>query len=393
LDEAEISARLKNLGYAMEIAPAGKDKVYTLTVPSWRLWDVAHPDDIIEDVARSVSLNRVKAELPALDYEAPPQNAVERIMSALRPALRGGGFVEVITKGFYSQAEVSVLERLAAGSASRHVTIKNALEQSNSHMKSTNIVHLARVLAANLKRDVLSAKVFEVCRVFELPEGEASDEPRQRDELDYNYERDVICLAATGRWYDQDWRKPEPIDQFARLFKGEVANVIRSLGGEFSVGKSDSPYLHPGIQGSVKIGRSVCGVFGAIHPSIRELVDLRDDAFYCELDMRVLLKAMADRVPPQVSDFPPICRDLTLKVAPREQAGRVLRLINEATDESLRGTVIVDDFHKEGEDYRRVTYRLTFQRADRTLRHDEVDAAMGSLLSTLKEKFGFEMAV
>jgi phenylalanyl-tRNA synthetase beta subunit len=83
---------------------------------------------------------------------------------------------------------------------------------------------------------------------------------------------------------------------------------------------------------------------------------------------------------------------MTLKVGAKEQAGRVVRIIQEASLESLSATAIVDDFKKPDEDFRRVTYRVIFQRPDRTLRHEEVDQAMAGLMEILKSKHSVEMA-
>ncbi len=392
LEEIEVTARLKNLGYGVETSAVGKDKVFTLTVPSWRLWDVRNPDDIVEDVARSLSFSRVKVELPPLDYDVPERDPIELLTARVRPALRGNGFTEVITKGFYSLAEVELLESLEKGSAARHIGIKNALEQNNSHMKITNVIHLMRVLAANRKRGLLSVKAFELCHVFANPEQLPSGEPRPREVLVYDYERDVLTMAFAGRWSEADWRKEESLEELARSFKGSIASVIRSLGVELSVGKSESAFLHPGMQASVKVGRSVLGFFGVIHPLIREACELKDAALYCELDVLALYKVIRRTDTPSVSDFPPISRDITLKVGDKEQAGRIVRLIEEANHESLSATSIVDDFKKPEEGFRRVTYRFTFQRPDRTLRHDEIDYAMAGLTELLKSKHGVEMA-
>lgn len=392
LEELEVVTRFKNLGYGVEGAAIGKDRELSLTVPSWRLWDVSNRDDIVEDLARSVSLNRIRHELPALDYEMPHRNPVEVLTSAVRPALRGAGFVEVITKGFYSANEVALLESLNAGVTAQHIALKNALEASNSHMKVTNVIHMARLLAANLKRGVLAPKAYDLSRVFARPEGDVSDEPRQRDPLDYNYEHDVLTLASAGRWNEGEWRKPESLEEHALHFKGAISSLVKSLGMPFSVGKSECPYLHPGMQGSIRMGRNVVGFFGVIHPSIREACELRDFAFYAEMDVRLLSKFMGKPGAVEVSDFPPICRDVTLRIGRREQAGRILRLIHEAQVASLSDAIIADDFSKPEEDFRRVTYRVTFQSTERTLKHDEVDSAMNTLLESLSEKYGVVLA-
>lgn len=392
LEELEVVTRLKILGYGVEISSVGKDRELSLTVPSWRLWDVTNRDDILEDVARSVSLNRARQDLPPLSYELAERHPVETLGATVRPSLCGAGFVEVITKGFYSAQEVSLLESLNPGVSAKHVALKNSLEASNSHMKITNIIHLASVLAVNLKRGVTSAKVFDLSRVFSLPAAPVSEEPREREPLDYDYEHDLLSIASAGRWNEGEWRKAEGLEDHARLFKGVIANVIASMGAAFTVGKSEFPYLHPGMQASIKMGRNVVGVFGVIHPSIRELCDLRAEAMYAELDVRLLSKYMTkvDSVP--VSDYPAISRDLTLQIDPKEQAGRVLRLIHEAQLPSLSNAVIVDDFRKAEESFRRVTYRVTFQSPERTLKHEEVDSAMNGLLLSLREKHGVELA-
>jgi phenylalanyl-tRNA synthetase beta chain len=392
LEELEVVTRFKNLGYGVEVSPIGKDRELTLLVPSWRLYDVAGVDDILEDIARSVGLNRVRQELPALEYDVPARNPLETIQLTVRPALRGSGFVEVMTRGFYSAAEVALLESLAKGVAAKHVAVKNSLEASNSHMKYSNVVFLARILGANLKRGVVAPKVYDYTRVFSIPDGAVSDEPRQRELLEYNYEYDVLTLASAGRWSDSEWRKGESLEEHARLFKGTIGQVIKSLGAVFSVGKSDDPFLHPGMQASIKMGRNVVGVFGVIHPSIREACELRVPATYGELDLRLVHKFMSKHEAHELSDFPPIWRDVTLMVEPREQAGRVIRLIREAQAEHLRDVQIADDFTKSDELFRRVTYRIVFQSRDRTLKSEEVDGAMTGILAELKEKHGILMA-
>ncbi len=392
LEELEVVTRFKNLGYGVEVTSVGKDRELTLLVPSWRLYDVAGIDDVLEDIARSVGLNRVRQELPTLQYEVPARNPLELIQQTVRPALRGAGFVEVITRGFYSAAEVALLESLAKGVAAKHVAVKNSLEASNSHMKYSNIVSLSRILSANLKRGVVAPKVYDYTRVFAVPDSAVSDEPRQRELLEYNYEHDVLTLASAGRWSDSEWRKGESLETHVRLFKGVLAQVVKSLGAVFSVGKSEDPFLHPGMQASIKMGRNVVGGFGVIHPTLREACELRVPGLYAELDLRLVYKFMSKREQHELSDFPAIWRDVTLMVEPREQAGRIVRLIKEAEAGHLREVHISDDFTKSDETFRRVTYRMVFQSRDRTLKSDEVDDAMTQILSELREKHGILLA-
>jgi phenylalanyl-tRNA synthetase beta chain len=392
LEEVEIAARLKNLGYGIELLQEGKDKVFSLQVPSWRLWDVTSSDDVLEDVARSMSFSRVKAELPSLDYVTPEKNPVEIISERVRSSILGQGFVEVISKVFYTGEEASALETLSPKTKGHHVTIKNALEQGNSHLKITNAIHMGRIISANRKRGVLAPKIYEQCRVFAKPAELPSDEPRERAPLDYNLERDVLCFAAGGRWSDNDFRKGEPLEESVRSFIGAVSMVVRSLGAKPSISKSENPLFHPGIQGSVKAGRAIVGVIGVIHPTIQEMCDSKEPILYCELELEPLYRSISEPKAPAVSDLPAIRRDFTLQIPTNEQCAKIVRYLTEGSYAALEEVSIVDDFKRDGESFRRVTYRLKFQLVERTLQHEEVDKTVEGIISDLSSKHGIELA-
>ena len=392
LEEVEILARLKNLGYGVEVTAEGKDKLLSLMVPSWRLWDVTSPEDIIEDITRSFSFSRVKPELPPLDYITPEKNPCEVVLGRVRPELIGQGFVEVISKVFYTGSEASAIEALAPKLKGAHITIKNALEQGNSHLKVTNAIHLGRIISANRKRGVLAPKIYEPGRLFRRPAELPSDEPRERAPLEYNYERDVLCLAAGGRWSDSEFRKGESLEDVVRSFVGVVSLVVRSLGAHPSISKSEDPLFHPGMQGSIKAGRSVVGVVGVLHPSIQEVCDSKEPILYAELDTALLFKAILDPEAPAVSDLPAIRRDITVQIAGNEQSGKVVRYLNDGAFDALTDVVVVDDFKRADESFRRVTYRLKFQKLERTLQHEEVDKTMESIISTLSDKHSIALA-
>ncbi len=386
LADVEITSRLKNLGYGVEAgASAGEIK---LTVPSWRLWDVQNEDDLIEDVARSQSLSRIKLELPALDYEVPAREPIEECQIRLERALHGQGFYEVITKSLYSAEEVGILSQLDTGIAERHVQIKNSVESSNSHAKITNVLNLCNLAQHNLKRGVLAVKVYEFGRLFSLGCKEESDA-----KAGFEYERDVLTLGVSGRWYDHEWKKAESLEQMLSLFRGSVEVLFQSLGQELVVGESKEKFLHPGMQGSLKAGRAICGFFGVVHPAIKQALNMRYDVLYAELDMSRLCKLTSTKAFSLPSEFPMVRRDLTLKVELRELASRVIRYVDDMKVANLQDVVVVDDFLKGEEQFRRLSLRFSFQSAERTLESGEIDGAMANILSTLKDKHQIEMAV
>lgn len=382
LAEAEVNTRLKHLGFVIE---AGTEPLqFKATVPSWRLWDVRNPEDLVEEFVRVHGLNKVKLQLPPLDYEAPELDPTEQFLELVEPALHGYGFCEVITKGFTSSDDVRLLSEIDPASAQAYIGMKNSLESGYSHLKQSNILHLARVCENNLRRGVEAIKIYEFGRIF-------SREPR--GEARYEFERDLLTLAATGRWMDTQWRKGEDLNQVLFFFKGALEAVMAALGAELAVAPSTHPFLHPGMQGALKVGRTTVGVFGVIHPFLQEKIDLQQRVVYAEFEVEKLCKLMSSRQYRRVGDLPFTWRDITLKVGARELAGDTIRFIEEVKPLHLTKVDIVDDFKKSDENFRRVSYRLTFENPERTLESAEVDAQMQTILVQLKEKHSLEMAL
>ncbi|MBN8549018.1 MAG: phenylalanine--tRNA ligase subunit beta [Deltaproteobacteria bacterium] len=385
LADVEVATRLKNLGFACEALPTDKNGAaeWKVTVPSWRAWDVKTEEDLIEEFVRAHGLNKVKLELPPLDYESAPETPADEMLRRVEGALVGNGFIEVITKIFSNAEDVALLESLRAGIAAKHLTIKNAVERSYSHLKLTNILHHARLSAENHRRGVLSFKVFEFGRLFELG----------MDGGQFEFEHDVLTLSASGRWTEHEWQKPESTEELLFLFKGVVENVVRALGiTDLVTADTKEAFLHPGCQAQLRVGRDVIGIVGLIHPLLREKLGLRHDFVYAELDAAKLIKNMTNTKLIAPSDFPVVRRDITLKIPAMAQAGKILKLVRDEKLDNLVEVAVVDNFKKQEEDFRRVTYRLTFQSATRTLESAEVDDAMEKVVSMLKTGHSIERA-
>ena len=387
LQEAEVVARLKNLGFICEVIPSEKpsekDHRYSVTVPSWRLFDVRNEEDLIEEFARVHGLNKVKMELPPLDPETPVENEIETVLKRVEGVLHGAGFVEVITKSMYSQVEVDLLEKLSPGTKEKHVSLKNALERNNSHLRITNVISLARLAETNHRKGVLSCKMYEVTRLFSL--GLEGGEG-------YEYERDVLSLAVSGRWNLHEWRQEEEVSQIIFKVKGVLEGVFKALGVNVTVSQGDKDILHPGIQGTLSVGRTKVGFFGVIHPEIKDAVECSHPCIYAEIDLRAASKVSQEREFASPSEFPSVRRDLTFKVSERELAGRVVKFISEMKLDNFVSAIITDDFKRESEEFRRVTYRITFNSKERTLAHGEVDLAVQEILTRLKDEHRIELA-
>lgn len=379
LPEVEVGSRLKYLGFGVEY----KDKEFSVTVPSWRLFDVHTEEDLIEEIARAQGYNSIKAELPPLDPFPPPLNQIEILLEKASPALLGNGFYEVISRNFFSPKQMEIIEKLSPKIKSSTLSLKNSIESDFAYLKSTNILHLAALADENRKMGVQSFKVFEIAKTFSRNlNGSGS----------YEFEDEVLTLACAGRWNQGEWRQSESFEELIFKLKGLLESLSLSFGVKPGFSEGSHELLHPGIQSKIRVGKSDIGHFGKVHPFICDALAIKEEVVYAEVRVKALLEAEREVEYGKPSDYPSIRRDITLLLSPRSYSGDVIGWISTMKPQDLKDITLVDDFVKGGEASRRVTYRLTFQSDERTLVHGDVDETMAGVLSALRNKHSLELA-
>ncbi len=379
LDEADIVKRYQFLGYELKQKQPG---IYEVIVPSWRFWGVQSEASLIEDITRIISPNKVELQLPPLALQTWPAPPAHKLLSLLEPVLHGNGFKEIVTRSYYSNEERALVEKFDQSLSGRHLAIKNAIDSGYSHMKLTNLLQLAKLAEKNHRQAVQSIKIYEMGKLF-ASKGLTED--------DGQFEKTFLTIAYAGRWQTGEWRKGESFEEAAQYFKGLIESLAARLGLNLHFSPGDQQLLHPGRQVELRLAGKTVGHFGAIHPGLKRQLDLSLELFYAQLDVAELIAAYQKGMLQEPVDFPAIRRDLTLKVGKRSFAGEVIEQIAGLAPEFHRATSIVDAFEKADEDFRRITYRLTFQNTERTLEHKEVDQIMQAVLQGLKSKYQLEI--
>lgn len=426
LSELEMLTRLRHLGYQFEVpasvgssreggisesksaSKGAEPKISELSVivPTWRLGDVFNEMDVVEDIIFALGIERAKITSPSISFDVPSLNPLERLREVIEPALHAHGFSEVITKGFYSDADVSALKLLwghgspdakaAHDFEAGHIRLKNSVESSFAAMKRTNAIHMSKLAEKNLRQGLQAVKAYEFGRLFERATVEAVNQavvnndgtkiPDIKNSEQMPYEHEYLTICQAGRWNLGEWSKPEDTSAKLRAFKGMLEAIFASLGEPLTVGESEHPVFHPGARATLKARGQIVGHFGLLHPELSSATELSSEMIYAELKAEALARCVERHTYQATSSHPSIRRDFTLKVGLKEAAGKVLKLIHSSDIKDLTDIQIVDDFRRQEEDFRRVSYRLTFQRLDRTLEHQEVDQAVAKLQQLFKEK-------
>ncbi len=152
---ALVERFLTALGCKLTATGAGR---YDVQLPSWRL-DLTREIDLIEEIARVYGYNGFANTLPTPGTViAHPYVRAER---AIRNRLYELGFSEAISSTFASATDSAFF-----APNSPAVALENPLNEEAANLRPSLLPGMVTMLAHNLNRDVLTARLFESGAIF-----------------------------------------------------------------------------------------------------------------------------------------------------------------------------------------------------------------------------------
>jgi phenylalanyl-tRNA synthetase beta chain len=359
-EEAQIGI-LRRLGCRVE-----GEGPYRVTPPSHRL-DLRLEEDLVEEVARIQGYETIPLDLPAF-FPAPDNRGVEapyRKEERLKELLAGLGFQEVYTYSF-ADPEEAPLFRLPP----YPLRLKNPLAPEKAALRTHLFPGLLKTLKENLALDRPErALLFELGRVYGVAGGLVE-------------ERTHLAGLLFGEGLKLPWAR-EALSGFF-LLKGYLEALLRRLGLELRVEAHPYPFLHPGVSGRVLVEGEAKGFLGQLHPGIARALEL-PPVWIFELTLPFPEKPLAFRDP---SRYPQALRDLAVVVPEATPYGEVERAIREAAGPYLEELALFDLYQgpplREGE--KSLAFHLRFRHPERTLKDEEVDAAMAGIFAALRAR-------
>jgi phenylalanyl-tRNA synthetase beta chain len=372
--DADIDRILTGLGFGVEMASPGR---FEIVVPSWRV-DVSRDVDLVEEVARHVGYDRLPTTFPALTaVPATPDRRRERDRLVRRVAA-AGGFTESVTFSFIPR------DRAAAfADGDTLVEILNPLSEQFAVLRPSLLPGLVESVAHNRRRGQDDVQLFELGTVFGVGAGE----------------RRALGVAWTGSASRVHWSGPARAVDFFDV-KGFVEALARAVGSPVTFAPAQLPFLVPGRAAAIETaggseGGRRLGSLGLILPSLADSYDLpaRAEVYVAEIDLDEMLDVMtfdatlAVQSPPR---HPVVVRDISIVVEDTLPAADVRGTIRAAAPATLVRVGEFDRYQGKGVPDGRVSlsYRLTFQAADRTLTDAEVQRAMEEILASLARVHG-----
>jgi phenylalanyl-tRNA synthetase beta chain len=348
----------------------GKEKgALRVRVPTHR-GDLLIEEDLIEEVARVRGYGKIPAHLSLPVRPVVPRRQ-DRACDAARTALAAAGWNEALTLPFTAPGLPDDASPWTDRPALR---VENPVREEEPLLRRSLLGPLLRCLERNRARGVEGVRLFEIGAAF-LP---AAKGPRPSERL-------LASGVAEGEYADA---------------RGAVDALAEALGLEGRLlpdaAPADAPVrpLDPARTACFRLDGAIVGWAGEVRAEDlaglgvhRE--GLRAAAF--EVDLEALLAAaVLDRPVRPVPVHPVATRDLAVVLPLSVRWASVETQVREAAGPLLRSVALFDEYRGRGlpEGTRSLAFRLSFGAEDRTLRGEEIDAAVAAAVAALGGSLG-----
>jgi phenylalanyl-tRNA synthetase beta chain len=368
----ESTKILEALGFGVE----AQGKNLKVQPPSWR-GDVVGEADLVEEVLRVKGYDEVPpVPLPRETVIARPAIDPRRRRTELvRRSLAARGLTEAVTYSFISAAAA---ERFGGGQAA--LRLVNPISADLDQMRPSVLPGLVEAARRNADRGFPDIALYEVGPLYrdDTPEGQAT----------------VAAGLRAGLLGPRDWRdRPGAADLFTA--KADAAAALAAAGApvdNLQVAGDPPGWFHPGRSGVLRLGPTVLGAFGELHPEILAAFELRGPvaAFEVFIEAVALPRSGRARPPLKLSVFQPVERDFAF-IVDREVPAETLLRAARGVDRKLVSDIRLFDVY-EGKGLpagkKSLAVAVTLQPQDATLTDAEIEAFSQRLVAAIEKATG-----
>lgn len=356
LEKAEVVGILERLAFGVE----DQGETLLVTVPSWRATkDVSIPDDLVEEIGRTVGYATIDPVAPAMPVAPPPVNEERRFFNQLRGVATQQGFTEVYNYSFVSEMQAFRLDI----PVDAHIRVLNPIASDQSLMRTT-------LLHGILKNFEDNKKHFADFRFFEI----GKEIHKQAEGLPTE-----LAHLAAGIFAAEG-------DGVAGLRELERLALAIAPGVRFEPTSEVRSFEHPLRSVILYLGETQIGRLFEFHPHW-----LSGRAAVLDLNLGPLACTLAGQVKKYtpVRRFPSSEFDLSVLAGAREFAGKIEGVLRQAAGAVVERIEFLREFTLQ-DGRRSLSFRVTVAQKDRTMTQDEINAERERLIVALREA-GFEL--
>ena len=252
------------------------------------------------------------------------------------------------------------------------------MTEERNTLRHSILPSLLKIYDYNKARNIKDVSIFEIGKTFY----------KIKDEYG---EINKIAGLLTGEFYQGVDRKMQ-VDFY--ITKGIVEELLDYLGYgnrySFVVKENEMPdEVHPGKSALISVNNDVVGLIGRIHPSL-----VKEDVYVFEIDLDKLLgKKVGKMKYKEISKFPSVKKDLSIVVDKNITSEEIGIMIKKAGGSLLTKIEVFDVYTGKGieEDKKSIAYSLTFEKVDRTLTDEEINACLDKIIEMLSKKLNAKL--
>jgi phenylalanyl-tRNA synthetase beta chain len=364
IDDAEKT--LRNVGFDVWTEPKVGS---TAIAPYWRT-DIHIKEDIIEEIARLNGYDNTPITLPLRPALGAHKDNLLVLKTNIRNALSSFGANEILT---YSFIHGSLLEKVGQDPDNSY-KIVNSISPDLEYFRQQIVPSLLEKAQMNLKSGFENFTLFEMNQVFLKSEGETEEKvPKIFNNL---------ALVTVADFYTA---------------KNYLDNLAAALGFKFAYREvsptSDEAYFEPKRSAAVYLDNVLIGALGEIKNSVRANLNLSETVAAFELSLEPLTVAKPIHAAPEISKYPSVSRDLTLKLSAETPFEKVETLLREtfASENILFEIAPLSIYQDKDKSTKNLSFRLKLTSLEKTLTGNEISGIIEKVTKKAKDELGAEV--
>ena len=362
-----VEQYLTALGCQLSFSGAG---TWLVKLPSWRL-DLTREIDLIEEIARVYGYNGFANTLPTPAEVIAHPNA--RAEQAVRQRLYSLDFSEAISSTFASAAECAFFAPETPA-----IALENPLSEEAANLRPSLLPGMVTMLAHNLNRDVLTARLFEVGAIF-------TGSTAQVDESLSLSLGITAVLPSTPLHSGADapfFELKGAIESLLSLFDAPPPAFTRdSIPSAFEVSRA----------ATVMLEQKPIAHFGQLAPAESTRRKLRQTAYLAEINLAALLDfPLRQTIARELSRFQAVERDFSFTFADATEWKTIATAIQALGLSDMRSLAPAEIFRdpKKSPGQFSILIRTVFQSNDRTLTDEDLTTWSAAIIKTLESLGG-----